>query len=69
MNEGLPPEILIVREERGRGEAMENRNQVAVARAVSGEFAPDFARANFPGRQNRLLFETEVFIEDQHGSA
>ena len=46
---------------------MKNRNQVAVARAVSGEFASDFARANFPGRKNRLLFETEVFIEDQHG--
>ena len=67
VNERLPPKILIVREEGGRREAVKNRDQIPVVGAVSGEFAPHLARADFPSSKDRLLFETEVFVKDQHG--
>jgi hypothetical protein len=62
VNERLPPKILIVRKERGRSEAMENRDQIPVVGAVSGEFAPHLARADFPQSEDGLLLETEVFV-------
>ena len=67
MPKGLMPEIHIVREECRRRLLENERDQVRVIRAGCGEFLPDFSRADAPHGKHSLLFQMEVFVQNQHG--
>ena len=67
--EGLTPEIHVMREERGRRQAHDERNQVRVIRAGCREFPADFPRADAPRSQHGLLFQVKVFVENEHAGS